>query len=36
MSTAIPDTIAEVRKITGIIDVDHQGLALIAPNRKPT
>ena len=33
---AIPDTMAEKRKMIGISAVDHQGLALMAPKRKPT
>jgi hypothetical protein len=36
MTNAIPDTIAEKRKIIGIRGDDHQGLALRDPKIKPT
>jgi hypothetical protein len=35
-TSAIPETIAENKKITGIKTVDHQGFALIHPKIKPT
>ena len=35
-TAAIPDTMAENRKTTGIIGEDHHGFALIDPKMKPT
>jgi hypothetical protein len=36
MTTAMPETMAEKRKTTGMSGVDHQGLALTEPKIKPT
>jgi hypothetical protein len=36
MTNAIPDTIAEKRKIIGINGDDHHGLAFSDPKIKPT
>jgi hypothetical protein len=36
MTTAMPETIAENRKTTGISGDDHRGLALTLPKMKPT
>ena len=36
MTPAIPDTMAEKMKTTGISGDDHQGLALMEPKMKPT
>jgi hypothetical protein len=36
MTSATPETIAEKRKTTGIIGVDHQGFAFTDPKMKPT
>ena len=36
ITSAIPETMAENRKTTGISGVDHHGLALTEPKRKPT
>ena len=36
MTMAIPETMAEKRKTTGIMTLLHQGLALTEPKMKPT
>ncbi len=36
MTAAMPETMAEKRKTTGISGVDHQGLAFTDPKMKPT
>ena len=32
----MPDTAADMRKMTGMSGVDHQGFALMAPKMNPT
>ncbi len=36
MTAAMPDTMAEKMKTTGMSGDDHQGLALMEPKMKPT
>ena len=36
ITAAMPETMAEKRKTTGISGDDHQGLALTEPKMKPT